>query len=75
MRKLNDKEMLENLIRKLEDTSIYGSLYRLNVDSLVDEHFVDEGKTYTRKEVRNIMDMTECEMARAILHACGIDDE
>lgn len=75
MRKMTDKEMFENLVKKLEDTSIYGSLYRLNVDSLVDEHFVDEGKTYTRKEVRNIMDMTECEMARAILHACGIDDE
>lgn len=69
------EELLENLLKELEDASIYGSLYTLDVYSLVDEDFVGEDKVYTLKDVQEIIEMTEREMARAILFKCGIDDE
>lgn len=68
------EELLGKLLKMLDDAAVYGSSYSLDVYSLVDEDFVGE-KVYTRKEVQEIIDMTEREMARAILYACGIDDD
>lgn len=73
-KKMSNEELLNELLKILDDATIYGSSYGLNVYSLVDEDFVGD-RTYTLKEVREITDMTECEMARAILYACGIDDD